>query len=112
MSRTRVIAVGSSRIDPRTEVSAWRSWGGTRPSTRVGTEATDTPRLPVLRDDQVDVGDDVAVQPQRHAVLAELLERLLQVDPAAVDLDALLEPQRGRDVLVRDGAEDLVLGPD
>src|SRR5215469_4059561 len=112
MSRTRVTAVGSSSSAPRTEVSASRSRGGTRPSTRGGTGATDKARLPVPGDDQVDVRGDLAVEVERHPVLAELLQGILQLDPAPVDVHLVLEPQRGGDVVVGDGAEDLVLGSD
>src|SRR5437660_1960070 len=81
-----------------------RTWGET------GTAHTGP--LPVLRDDQVDVGRHLAVQTQRHLVLAQLLQRVLDVDLAAVDVHLVLQAQRGGHVVVGDRAEHLVLGAD
>ena len=61
-------------------------------------------------DDQVDVGLDVPVQAERHLVLSQLLDRLLQVDLVAVDVDLVLGLERGRYIRVGDRAEGLVLG--
>ncbi len=44
-------------------------------------------------------------------MLAKRPDGLLQVDLVAVDLDPVLGFERGRDVLVGDRAERLVLGP-
>src|SRR5260370_28498285 len=67
--------------------------------------------LPVVRDGDVDVGAAMTVQVELALVLAERLDGLFQVDLVAVDLDAVLRLEGGRDVLVRDGAQRLVLGP-
>src|SRR5690348_3748551 len=98
------------RIDPMIEISASRSCGGTRPAASGSVVATRA--LAVLGDDHVDVSAHVAVQLERDLMLAQLLDRLFQIDLVPVDLDAVLRLQRGGDVLVRDGAEGLVFGAD
>ena len=67
-------------------LAGWR--GGFAFEVRPGSLAAP---LPVLRDDQVDVRGDVAVKPERNLVLTELLQGVLEVDLAAVDLDLVLE---------------------
>src|SRR5689334_12242980 len=102
---------GSRRIDPMIDISASRSCGGIRPAAS-GSVVAMPEFLTVLGDDHVDARGNVAVQLQRHLVLAERLDRLLQVDLVAVDLHAMLRLEGGGDVLVGDGAKRLVLGPD
>ena len=65
--------------------AAWRGWAlDLRPGSWAGP-------LSVLRDDQVDVRGDVPVKPERNLVLTKLLQRVLELDLAAVDLDLVLQ---------------------
>src|SRR3981081_1834666 len=100
----------SRRIAPRTEVSASRSCGGTRPSCLGGDVIGAKLALPIPRDDQIDAGFHIPVKTQWDLVFAQLLERLLELDPPAVDLDLVLLLDGFGDVLARDGTEDLVFG--
>src|SRR5712692_685738 len=97
-------------MEPSTDVSASRSWGGTLPGVSAIVAMTDA--LPVLSHDHIDVGGHVAVQLQRHFMLAQRLDGLLHVDLVPVDLYAMLSLEGAGDVLVRDRAESLVLGAD
>src|SRR3984893_4437223 len=101
----------SRRIAPRTEVSASRSCGGTRPSCLGGDVIGAKLALPIPRDDQIDASFHIPVKTQGDLVFAQLLERLLELDPPAVDLDLGLLLDGFRDVLARDGTEDLVFCP-
>src|ERR1700674_489392 len=96
-------------MDPSTDISASRSWGGTLPGMR-GIVCMSGVASAVLGDDHIDVGSHVAVQPQRDLVLAKRLDRLLHVDLVPIDVDSVLGLERCSDVLVCDRAERLVLG--
>src|SRR6266852_315414 len=97
-------------MEPSTDVSASRSWGGTLPGVSAIVAMTDA--LPVLSHDHIDVGGHVAVQLQRNLVLTQRTDGLLHVDLVPVDLDPMLSLEGAGDILVRDRAESLVLGPD
>src|SRR5688500_3712501 len=72
--------------------------------------ASAAPRL-LLDDPDLDLGAHVGVQAHRHAVDAERLERLVQVDLALLDVEAL-RLELLRDVGRRHGAEQLALVAD
>src|SRR5690606_1034935 len=69
----------------------------------------DACRLLVLADDpELERRDDAGREAHRHLVLAERLHRLLELDPAMVDLDVRLL-QLLRDVAAGDRAEQLLV---
>src|SRR6266851_5780477 len=90
-------------IDASTDISASRSCGGTLPGVSAIVAMKYVGALAVLGDDQVHVGGHVTVQPKGNLVLAQRLDRLLDVDLVPVDVDAVLSLQRRGHVLVGDG---------
>src|SRR5260370_38770261 len=84
-------------MEPSTEVSASRSWGGALPGVSAIVAMTDA--LPVLSHYHIDVGGHVTGQLQRHFVLAQGLYGLLHVDLVPVDLDSMLSLEASGHVL-------------
>ena len=108
--------LGSIRIEPSSACSARSSAGKARRALYEERAAAIVVHpgesewgLGVALDRDRDLGHDVAGEPDRDLVLAELADRLLELDAAAVDLAPDLGGQRGRDVGGRDRAVEAAL---
>src|SRR6266545_2339158 len=96
----------SRRMAPRTARSASRLWGGIlapRSSVSVATE-----ELLLAEDRYLELRRDAGVEPDGYRVLPECLDRLVERDAPALDLDPGPAEEIG-DVLGRDGPEELAL---